>query len=47
MKGVEGDFSKMSKIQDYKDLVDKAGLSQLDIGILCLNAGIGRPGCID
>ena len=43
--GVECDFSKITTVQAYRDLVQK-NIAQLDIGVLCLNAGLIKTGCI-
>ena len=43
--GVQCDFSKLTSIQEYRDLVAN-NLASLDIGILCLNAGLAKMGCI-
>ena len=45
--GIECDFSKITTMQEYRDLVENSELKDLDIGILCLNAGLGLKGPID
>lgn len=45
--GIECDFSKHSTLAAYRDLVKESGLGNLDIGVLCLNAGISSPWPID
>jgi len=46
-KGIECDFSQLSSMAEYTELVSSSGLAGLDIGVLCLNAGLWRPGTID
>ena len=46
-KGIVCDFSKLTSMQQYNDLVAESGLDELDIGVLCLNAGIGTLAPID
>ena len=43
--GVQCDFSKLVSIQEYRDLIAN-NLATLDIGILCLNAGLVKMGNI-
>ena len=45
--GIECDFSKLSTMVQYRDLVATTELKDLDIGILCLNAGLFSVGPID
>ena len=44
---VVADFSKMTTMADYRALVTDSGIDKLDIGILCLNAGLASMGPID
>ena len=41
------DFSKITTMAQYRELVEQGGINKLDIGIICLNAGLGAPGAID
>jgi len=41
------DFSKLTTMAEYRALVTDGGIDKLDIGILCLNAGLGNMGPID
>ena len=41
------DFSKLTTMASYRELVTESGLDKLDIGILCLNAGLINSGPID
>ena len=35
-------------MQEYRELISENGIADLDVGILCLNAGVvGHTGCID
>ena len=45
--GIECDFSKLTTMAQYRDLVATTELKDLDIGILCLNAGLFSIGPID
>ena len=45
--GVECDFSKLRTLKEYRNFVEKSPLKELDIAVLCLNAGIMIPGPID
>ena len=45
--GVECDFSKLTTLKEYRNFVDQSPLKELDIAVLCLNAGIMIPGPID
>ena len=44
---VVADFSKMTTMAEYRALVTDSGIDKLDIGILCLNAGLASMGPID
>ena len=44
-KGVQADFSTMTTLSEYNELARK--LDDLDIGILCLNAGVSRLATIE
>ena len=37
----------MTTIADYRELVNSSGLQDIDIGILCLNAGSQSPGPLE
>ena len=41
------DLTSISTMAEYRMHVKKAGLESLDIGILCLNAGLNHPGLVD
>ena len=41
------DFSKLTTMAAYRELVESAGLNKLDIGVLCLNAGVFNIGPLD
>ena len=43
--GVQCDFAKLDSISDYRELVEK-NLANIDVGFLCLNAGLAKFGCI-
>ena len=45
--GLQCDFSKLQSLAEYRDFVSTSGLDKLDIGVLCLNAGVGFMGPID
>ena len=44
---IESDFSKMTSMKQYRDLVANTELKDLDIGVLCLNAGLALFGPVD
>ena len=43
--GIQCDFSAITSMTEYRKLSEE--LINLDIGVLCLNAGITNPGCIN
>ena len=45
--GIEADLSKLVSMADYRDFVQSSGLDNLDIAVLCLNAGLGNIGSFD
>ena len=45
--GIQGDFSKLHTLAEYRDFVSTSGLDKLDIGVLCLNAGVALMGPLD
>ena len=45
---IQCDFSQLSTMQEYRQLIEDNNLENLDIAILCPNAGVvGHTGCID
>ena len=45
--GIVCDFSKLSTMAQYRDLVATTELKDIDIGILCMNAGCFSVGPLD
>ena len=41
------DFSSITTMAEYRELVQEAGLDTIDIGIVCLNAGLNTSGLVD
>ena len=41
------DFSKQTTIAQYRELVKSSGVDKIDIGIICLNAGVFNIGALD
>ena len=44
--GVQADLSSIKTVQGYRELVQN-NLEEIDIGVLCLNAGAGIAGPVD
>ena len=45
--GIKCDFGQLTSMAEYRELVESSELKDMDIGILCLNAGTFYSGPID